>query len=187
MNWIHRRICRSGYWRKRLEEKTLPWALGGVDLGPDALEVGPGPGLTTDILRRRCQRLTSIEIDSRLADSLGERLRGSNVRVVRGDATAMPFEGGSFSGAVSLTMLHHVPSPDLQDKLLREVWRVLKPGAVFAGADSLWSRRMQILHIHDTLVPVDPAAFGERLQNAGFSNPSIAVNGSAFRFSARKE
>jgi len=187
MNQLHRWICRSDHWKKKLKEKVLPWVLRDVQLGQNVLEVGPGPGLTTDLLRLRLKRLTAVEIDSRLADSLGARLRGTNVRVVRGDATTLPFESGSFSGAVSFTMLHHVPSAALQDKLLREVGRVLKPGAAFVGVDSLWSRRMQVLHIWDTFVPADPATFGARLQAAGFSNILIDVDGTAFRFSARRE
>jgi SAM-dependent methyltransferase len=95
--------------------------------------------MTTDILRDRTPRLTSIEIDPRLADTLKYRLQDTNVTVVEGDATAMPFADGSFSGAVSFTMLHHVPSPALQDRLLAEVYRALKPGGVFAGSDSRWN------------------------------------------------
>jgi hypothetical protein len=45
-----------------VERKLLPWALAGVDLGDELLEVGPGPGLTTDILRQQTRRLTCIEI-----------------------------------------------------------------------------------------------------------------------------
>lgn len=186
MNLVHRWICRSASWKKRLEQNVLPWVLSGVDLGPDVLEVGPGPGLTTDFLRGRCGRLTAIEIDARLAASLGRRLGGAGVRVVRGDAAAMPFASNTFTGAVCFTMLHHVPSPVLQDKLLREVNRVLKPGAPFVGVDSLWSRRMQILHIWDTLVPVDPATFADRLKTAGFLNAAIALDERAFRFSATR-
>ena len=53
---------------------------------------------------------------------------GTNVTVVAGDATSMPFPDGSFSGAVCFTMLHHVPSAELQDRLLTETYRVLRPG-----------------------------------------------------------
>lgn len=186
MNRIHRWLCRSDTWRKKLEEQILPWVLNGVDLGQDILEVGPGPGLTTDLLRPRLGRITALEIDSQLAGSLGRRLHGSNVRVIQGDATAMPFGSQSFSGAISLTMLHHVPSPALQDKLLSEVCRVLKPGAVFAGIDSLWSRTMQVLHIWDTLVPIDPSTFRERLQSAGFVGVSVEVEEGRIRFRARR-
>ena len=186
MNQIHRWLCRSGAWRKKLEGQMLPWALSGVDLGQDILEVGPGPGLTTDFLRVRLERITALEIDSRLASALGRRLRGTNVRVIQGDATAMPFEDNSFSGAISLTMLHHVPSAALQDRLLSEVCRVLRPGAVFAGIDSLWSRTMQILHIRDTLATIDPSTFGKRLEAAGFIGVSVDVAEGRFRFNAQR-
>ncbi|HZQ07582.1 MAG TPA: class I SAM-dependent methyltransferase, partial [Anaerolineae bacterium] len=117
MNRFHRWYCRSALWKKGLQESILPWALEGVDLGQDVLEVGPGPGLTTDILRQRLARVTAIEIDPQLAAALKQRMNGTNVTVIEGDAAAMPFEDQKFSGAVSFTMLHHVPSPALQDQL----------------------------------------------------------------------
>ena len=169
-----------------LDERILPWALAGVELGDDVLEVGPGPGLTTDILRPKVPRLTAIEIDAALAGRLARRLDGTNVNVVRGDATAMPFSDRQFSGAVSFTMLHHVPSAALQNQLLREVCRVLKAGAVFAGVDSRTSWGMKVIHIADTLVPVDPQSFPDRLRAAGFEDPEIETNDRAFRFRARK-
>jgi len=164
----------------------VPWVLSGANLGENVVELGPGPGLTTDLLRLAVQRLTALEIDAKLAESLSSRLRGSNVEVVTGDATAMPFSDAQFSAGVSFTMLHHVPSPQLQDKLLREVWRVLKPGGVFVGADSLQSMLMRLIHIGDTLVPVDPETFAVRLEAAGFEVLELERNADAFRFHARR-
>lgn len=164
----------------------MPWVLTGVELGQDVLEVGPGPGLTTDLLRPLVAQLTALEIDPLLASALASRLGGSNVHVVRGDATGMPFRGARFSSALSCTMLHHVPSPTLQNKLLREVWRVLKPGGTFAGVDSRQSLGMRLIHIYDTLTPVDPRNFGARLEAAGFDYVLIETNATSFRFRARK-
>jgi SAM-dependent methyltransferase len=185
MNRFHRWFCRTSFWKKALANEIIPWALKDVKLGDDVLEVGPGPGMTTDILRDRLPRLTSIEIDSRLADALRQRLKGTNVEVVEGDATAMPFANGSFSGAVSFTMLHHVPSPALQDRLLAEVYRVLKPGGVFAGSDSRWSVGFHLIHLLDTMVIVEPESFAARLKAAGFTDVSVKVANRAFRFCAR--
>jgi SAM-dependent methyltransferase len=84
-------------------------------------------------------------------------------------------------------MLHHVPSAALQDRLLAEVGRVLKPGGVFAGTDSLWSPLFSLLHVHDTMVVVNPDSFGRRLESAGFSDIDIAVAPRAFRFRARRK
>jgi SAM-dependent methyltransferase len=143
--------------------------------------------MTTDILRERLPRLTSIEIDPHLASALTQRMQGTNVKVIEGDATAMPFADASFSGAVSFTMLHHVPSPALQDRLLAEVYRVLKPGGIFAGTDSRWSIRFHLIHLWDTMVIVEPETFAARLAAAGFTDVSVEAAKRAFRFRARRE
>jgi len=136
MNRLHRWLCRSDHWRSTVAQR-LPWAIGDTDLGSNVLEIGPGPGLTTDLLRASVPQLTALEIDATLASSLRSRLKGSNVQVIEGDATKMPFRDSEFSGALSFTMLHHVPSQELQNKALAEVLRVLEPGGFFVGSDSL--------------------------------------------------
>lgn len=186
MNLVHHWFCRSEFWQRKVEQKLLPWALRNVALGDQVLEVGSGPGLTTNILRHRTQQLTALEIDTGLADSLKQRLHGTNVKVIEGDATAMPFPENFFSGAVCFTMLHHVPSPVLQDQLLSEVRRVLKPGAVFAGSDSTTSLPFRLLHINDTMVMVEPKTFSRRLEQAGFGKVTVEVGKGAFRFRACK-
>jgi hypothetical protein len=125
MNWFHRQVCRSARWRCRVKN-LLPWALQEVELGDDVLEIRPGPGVTTDLLRGRTRRLTALEVDPAAAASLRARLDGCDVRVVHGDGAAMPFVDGSFSGVVAFTMLHHVPSAALQDRLLTEARRCLR-------------------------------------------------------------
>ncbi len=185
MNRFHNWFCNSGHWRRTVRQR-VPWVVSGANLGQDVLELGPGPGLTTDLVRLTARRITVLEVDPELADSLRIRLNGSNVEVVMGDATAMPFAREQFSAGVSFTMLHHLPSPELQDKLLREVWRVLRPGGTFVGSDSLQSLFMRLIHMGDTFVPVDPDGFGSRLQSAGFEVVEIERKASAFRFHARK-
>ncbi|HET9178299.1 MAG TPA: class I SAM-dependent methyltransferase [Terriglobia bacterium] len=184
MNRIHRWLCRSARWKKVLEATVLPSVVKDADLGDNLLEVGPGPGLTTDWLRRRIGQLTAVEIDRRLARSLAIRMRGANVRVVRADGAALPFRDNSFSGAVAFTMFHHVPSVELQNRLFQEVCRVVRPGGMFAGVDSTDSWMMRLLHISDTLVPVDPLTLPARLQSAGFTKVSINTDQRGFRFSA---
>ena len=185
MNRLHQWLCRSSHWRNVIRER-VPWVISHSDLGPKVLELGPGPGLTTDLLRESVPQLTAIELDTELAASLRSRFSGTNVEVVTGDAAAMPFEEANFSAGVSFTMLHHVPSSELQDKLLREVWRVLQPGGIFVGSDSMQSLFLRLIHIGDTLVPIDPDKFGVRLQAAGFEEVEIEKRAGVFRFRARK-
>src|ERR1700692_3800952 len=82
MNKHHLEMLSSPRWAEMLERDLLPWVTTVTDLGDEALEVGPGPGLTTDLLRTRTARLTAVEIDPVLAESLTQRLAGTNVVVV---------------------------------------------------------------------------------------------------------
>ena len=147
MNRLHRWYCQSNRWRHRLGTEILPWSLKVVDLGGEVLALGPGPGLTTDWLRSQCRHLTCLELDLNLVRSLRVRNADSNVKVQVGDVTAMPFHDRTFSVVLSFTMLHHIPSPALQDRLFCEAFRVLKPGGTFAGSDSVWSAWMQLFHL----------------------------------------
>src|SRR5688500_14588723 len=137
MNAEHLRLCSSAEWAEHIETTLFPWVLDNMQLGEDVIEVGPGPGLTTERLRKRVLRLTAVESDAALAGAHASRLANSDVEVIHADATNLPFEPGRFSAAACFTMLHHVPSPELQDQLLAEVARVLRPGGVLVGVDSL--------------------------------------------------
>src|SRR6202790_2158769 len=187
MNWFHRQVCRSGRWRRRVKGELLPWVLQGVELGDDVLEIGLGPGVTTDLLRGRTRRLTALEVDAATAAALERRLDGSGVRLVHGDGAAMPFVDGTFSGVVAFTMLHHVPSAALQDRLLAEARRVLRPGGVFAGFDGTDSFRFQLIHLGDTYTPVDPDTFGRRLEAAGLVEVAVERGWARFRFRATRK
>ncbi|MET0994652.1 MAG: rRNA adenine N-6-methyltransferase family protein, partial [Mycobacterium sp.] len=72
MNEAHQ-YCGSDEWRQIMRDVILPWALADTDLGDDVLEVGPGYGATTDVLSRSVPRLTSVEIDEKLATMLTDR------------------------------------------------------------------------------------------------------------------
>jgi len=188
MNVLHRRYCRSDEWRRAVHRGMMPWVLGEVDLGANVLEIGPGPGVTTDWLRERVAALTCVEIDHQLAASLERRLDGTNTEVVEGDATQMLFPDSSFDSAVCFTMLHHVPSRELQDRLLAEAHRVLKPDGLFLGSDSTGSFRFRLFHLFDTCVPVEPDGFAARLEAGGFGQIEIEKRPKykTFKFRARK-
>ena len=186
MNQLHRWYCQSSFWKQKLEQEILPWSVNGADLGDEVLEVGPGPGLTTDWLRQQYKNVVCVEIDPELARSLDHRMANTNVRVRCGDATVMPFPGQTFSSVVSFTMLHHIPSPALQDRLLAEVYRVLRPGGVFVGTDGMWSLFMWLFHVHDTMILIDPPALAARLEATGFTGVEVEKRERRFRFLARR-
>ncbi len=176
MNSEHLELCASDEWRDTLRDLIIPYALADARLGDDVLEVGSGPGRTTDLLHPDLARLTCVELDEHLASTLAARMAGTNVEVVNADATDMPFEDGRFTGAVSFTMLHHVPTPELQDQLFAEVARVLRPGGTFVASDSVASDELASFHHDDVYNPVDPSKVEDRLVGAGFTSADVRWN-----------
>lgn len=184
MNRFHMWYCRSDRWRRTTQNEILPWALTGIELGDSVLEVGPGLGVTTDCLRHRTEQFDALEVDPALADALQRRFAGTNVNVRCGDATNMSYDDCKFSTVVSFTMMHHIPTPELQDRFFREAHRVLRAGGVFAGVDSLPSFLMRLVHLGDTMSLVPPDSLNQRLRSAGFTEPHVEVGSNRFRFSA---
>jgi SAM-dependent methyltransferase len=185
MNENHAKLCPSPQWAAWLQGEILPALTAGVDLGAEMLEVGPGPGAATDWLRHKVKRLVTLERDEQAAAKLVASYGQHGVEVRTGDATAMSFADGSFDSAAMFTMLHHVPTAALQNRLLAEVLRVLRPGGVLIGSDSLPGNDLHHFHVDDDYNPVEPAAFLTRLQTIGFGKITISV-GYTLTFVAHK-
>ena len=163
MNEAHMRFCTSADWQKMLEELILPGVLNRVDLGRAVVEVGPGPGFTTDVLCRTADQVIAVEIDPTLAEQLRDRVDGSHVTVILGDAGDTGLERSSQTGAASFHMLHHVATDVDQDRVFEELFRVLTPGGVLLLADGFDSEGVRAFHEGDTYNPIDPATLPARL------------------------
>uniref|UniRef100_A0AAU3GR62 Class I SAM-dependent methyltransferase n=1 Tax=Streptomyces sp. NBC_01401 TaxID=2903854 RepID=A0AAU3GR62_9ACTN len=185
MNTDHAKLCASPEWAAHLHAEVLPLAVERADLGKRLLEVGPGPGAATEWLRTKVGSLVAVEIEAEAASRLSDRFAGTNVEVRQGSGTALEFADDSFDSAASFTMLHHIPTAALQNLLLSEVFRVLKPGGVLVGADSLPSQPLHAFHEEDIYNPVEPAAFLVRLQTLGYVDITLGV-GRGLTFSAHK-
>ncbi|WP_218938339.1 class I SAM-dependent methyltransferase [Modestobacter altitudinis] len=184
MNIIHRRYCRSGRWQHHLDD-LLPWATDGIPLnGARVLELGSGPGLTTDWLVTRVGTLTALEFDAQDAATLAARR--PDVTVVHADATEMPLPEASFDVVVCFTMLHHLPSERSQDQLFTEARRVLVPGGVFAGSDSKWGPLFALAHVRDTMTLIGPERLPQRLNAAGLVEVQVDARPRALRFRAQR-
>ena len=186
MNEEHLRLCASAEWAALVRDDLLPWVLGDDELGDDVVEIGAGPGLVTDLLVDRAPHVTAVEIDAQLADALRARMAGRGVEVVTADATALPLPDGRYSAAACFTMLHHVPTPDLQDRVIAEPARVLRPGGLLLGTDGQDTPARRAVHVGDVFTPVDPAGLPDRLRSAGFDDVVVDSDGDRFRFRGRR-
>jgi len=176
MNENHESLCPSPEWAEHIQSEILPSLAGIADLGDDMLEIGPGPGAATEWLRHRVRHLTAVESDVEAAGKLAARYADGNVEVVAGDATNLTYPDESFDSVGCFTMLHHVPTFALQNRLLSEAFRVLRPGGALIASDSLGSNGLHHFHEGDTYNPVEPASALTRLQTIGFDKITIIVD-----------
>lgn len=186
MNWLHRRLCASRAWHGWLARDLLPWALSGVALGNDVLEIGSGPGAAADFLLSRAQRLTCVDVDRRLVLPLARRLIGTPARVLCANAAALPLPDAAFDTVACFMMLHHVSPMALQDRVLAEAARVLRPGGTFVLLESRPGVAMTLLHLGDTLQLPAPGSLAHRLERAGFTGVHIGTRTRAIRAQARR-
>ena len=186
LNKAHLEFLASPVWAEMLRSDLLPWLTRVADLGDCVLEVGPGPGLTTDLLRERTPVVIAIEADPHLAASLAARLSGTNVTVIHGDATKSRLESNRFSAVTCFGVIHHMPSAELQDRLFAEVHRVLRPEGMFVATDSLDLEAIRRFHVDDVFVPLDPETLDVRLRAAGLGSVVVEATAYELRFTARK-
>lgn len=108
----------------------LSWLDERLPLAGDVLEVGAGTGRLWSHVDHvgRGLRLTLTDF----SPAMCERLRAvPGARVERADASALPFEDGSFDTVVANHMLYHLDDPEAA---VREFARVLRPGGRLAVA-----------------------------------------------------
>lgn len=117
-------------WRRYTEE-ALPW------LPPtgDVLEIGPGPGMLLEKLAGRHPLAVGLDLSPGMLREAKRRLRCAHryTRLVRGDATHLPFASGSLDGIVTTFTLSAIP-----DGLaaVREMARLLRPTGVLVLVDA---------------------------------------------------
>jgi ubiquinone/menaquinone biosynthesis C-methylase UbiE len=184
MNSFENWFCASGLWRYVTRRKWLPWLLEGAELGEHILEVGAGPGAATAELARRARTITSLEYSHKFCVNLRSKVGVKNV--VQGDASVLPFEACTFTGAIAVLVLHHLRSTEAQDRAFAEIYRVLKPGGVFVAMEIPDSWLSRVAHIHSTFVPVSSDRVGSRLAAAGFSKIEVITRGGGFRLRAER-
>ena len=184
MNRFENWFCASSIWRSMTRRHLLPWMLSETELGEHVLEIGAGPGAATEELRKRARRVTSIDYSHAFAVGLAQRATSTNGAVLQGDVSTLPFPEKTFSAAIAVLVLHHLKSPELQERAFAEIFRVLRPGGVFLVLEIQDGWLQRLGHFRSTFVPVAPASAPQRLASAGFSSVCIACKGSAYRLRA---
>jgi ubiquinone/menaquinone biosynthesis C-methylase UbiE len=191
MSTVEQAFCRSRFWRWFTRRAIFPWALDGIDLGGEVLELGSGSGAMAQELLTRFPsiRLTATDVDPAMVDAARRRISpfGDRVEVREADATRLPFPDGRFDVVVSFIMLHHTVE---WEQALGEAARVLRPGGHLVGYDVVRSAPARALHRLDrsphrlATIRELTAQFGRLPLDAVRVEP--ALGGLVVRFAARR-
>lgn len=132
--------------------RLLPQILAFTDLrGLDVLDFGCGTGSTTVALAERApaSRITAVDIDAAsleiarlrfLHHGLAERIAVQAIQPVTRPGH-LPFEDASFDFVLANGVLEHVVPYASRPVVLREVWRLVRPGGLFFVSETpnpLW-------------------------------------------------
>ena len=191
MSTVEQAFCRSRPWRWFTRRMIFPWALKGIELDGEVLELGSGSGAMAEELLARFPsiHLVATDVDPGMVEAASRRLTpfGDRFEVHQADATQLPFPDGRFDAVVSFIMLHHTVQ---WEQALGETARVLRPGGHLAGYDVVESRPARVLHRLD-LSPHRLATLPELRAHLGqlpVDNDRVepALGGLVARFAARR-
>lgn len=190
MSPVERTFCRNALWSSFARRTILPWALQGVRLSGDVLELGGGSGGMAGGMAQTFPgiRVTTTDVDPAMVEAARRRLDGlAGVEARQADATALPFPDGSFDQVTSFLMLHHVGD---WRGALGEAARVLRPGGVLVGYDLTRTTLARLVHWADRSPHrlVAAAQFGPAIEGAGLLRRHLDVSfrGHVVRFVADK-
>ncbi len=107
------------------------------------LELGCGPGTALAAMRRAlpASQLTGVDLSPFALEAARERLPGTEVALVHGDATTLRWSDASFDAVVSQHVLGHLPR-GAAEAAWREAARVLRPGGSLYLIEHAWHRRL---------------------------------------------
>ncbi|HLA93692.1 MAG TPA: class I SAM-dependent methyltransferase [Actinomycetota bacterium] len=113
-------------------ERTVELLASQLDGRGRLLEVGVGTGLLALPLHERGLDVTGLDLAEPMLAKLTEKAgRRTPFPLVLGDATRMPFRGGSFGGAYLRWVLHLIPD---WRTAVAEIVRVVRPGGAFVAS-----------------------------------------------------
>ena len=114
-------VSLSDHDQKRIDE-WIQWKGYGT-----VLDIGGGSGMISRLLMRQPDTYC-ICLDLSM-----HMLKHSPVTAVQADAMYLPFANESFDLVVAAAFFHHIPGQE--SSLLKECWRILKPGGRLIGYD----------------------------------------------------
>ncbi len=112
----------------RVERRILRGLMG---TGGWFIDLGGGYGRLMDLYKDAYQKVVISDYSMSMLEDANRRLSRNGIRnisLVAADVNRLPFIDGVFEAAMMIRLIHHIENPG---PAIREVRRILKPGALF--------------------------------------------------------
>lgn len=116
--------------RKSLHWPVLERLTKDLPSGAHVLDLGCGTGRLIGYLKDKDIHYTGMDQSEDLLTSAQKALADSGLKgsIEAGECTQIPVEDNTYDALYIIAAFHHVPSKQLRNKAMREMWRVMKPG-----------------------------------------------------------
>lgn len=115
--------------REYVSEEILQLLNAFVKRGNRVIDIGCGNGRLYPIFQNLDAGYAGVDGSKNLIKIAADKYPNANFTI--GDALDLPFIADEFDLAVSLAVLHHIPSKEYRLKFFQEAYRVLKPQGIF--------------------------------------------------------
>ena len=135
-------------------------------------DLGCGTGQASAALAPNVRQVIAVDNSAAMLKAARRHTAAyANVDLRRGDLTAIPVDDGACDAALLLLVLSYAPDPAA---ILREAWRILKPGGRAVVVDLLPHDRDDFRRrLGQQRLGVAPADLAQMLSDAGLGSPVV--------------
>lgn len=112
--------------------------------GDKVLDYGCGNGRLLELISGKNIEYTGVDVSQKLIDIAKLKYPGENINFSKIDPRqhSLAFESNSFNVVYSIAVFHHFPSAELKNEIVKELYRVTKPGGhIIVTAWNLWQKK----------------------------------------------
>lgn len=112
--------------------------------GDKVLDYGCGNGRLLELLARKNVNYTGVDVSQKLIDIAKNKYKPENIEFYKINASqsSLAFENNYFNTVYSIAVFHHIPGEELRKEIIKEIYRVTKPGGyIIITVWNLWQKR----------------------------------------------
>lgn len=112
--------------------------------GDKILDYGCGNGRLLELISGKNIEYTGVDVSQKLIDIAKNKYKSENIKFykINTSQSSLAFENNYFNTIYSIAVLHHIPGKELRREIVKEIYRVTKPGGcIVITVWNLWQKR----------------------------------------------